>query len=314
MKKIILEKTGGVENLLYKEGDKITLNEQEVLVQVKAISVNPVDFKVRAIDELLTMICGPERPVTIGWDIAGRVVSVGSKTSEFKVGDMVFGMVNFPGCGNAYASYVAAPEAHLAKMPENTSVEDAAATTLAALTALQVLQNKVKKGDRVLIQAGSGGVGHFAIQIAKHLRAHVTTTSSAKNRDFVLSLGADEHIDYKTQAFEEVAKDMDFVLDAVGGNEMLLNSLKVVKEGGTIVSLPSGDFSSEVLAEAEKRKVDLSFYLVKSDGKDMNTLKKLLEKEKIKAHVSKTFPFAEMGEAHKQLESGRTVGKVVVTV
>ena len=146
------------------------------------------------------------------------------------------------------------------------------------------------------------------------IRDSVTTTCSTKHKDFVMSLGADEHICYKSQKFEEVAKDIDFVLDAVGGKDILLNSLKAVKEGGAIVSIPSGDFPAEVVAEAEKRKVDLSFYLVKSDGKDMNTLKKLLEKGKIKAHVSKTFPFAKMGEAHKQLESSRTVGKVVVTV
>ncbi len=220
-------------------------------------------------------------------------------------------MVNFPGCGNAYAELVTAPENHLAKIPGNVSFEEAAATTLAALTALQVLQSRVKKGDRVLIHAGSGGVGHFAIQIAKHLGAYVVTTSSAKNRDFVLSLGADEHIDYREQAFEEVASDIDFVLDGMGG-EVLLNSLKVVKEGGAIISLPTPQFSEEVVQEAEKRNVNVSFKMVQSNGKDMNTLKKLLENGTIKPHVSKTFPFSEMQKAHTELETGRTVGKVVV--
>ena len=128
------------------------------------------------------------------------VTEVGENVTEFKVGDRVFGMVNFPGVGNAYAEYVAAPVGHLAKMPNGFSFEQAAATTLAALTALQVLrQARVKPGDKVLIQAGSGGVGHFAIQIAKRMGAYVISTSSAKNRDFILGWGADEHIDYRTQ-------------------------------------------------------------------------------------------------------------------
>jgi NADPH:quinone reductase-like Zn-dependent oxidoreductase len=313
MKAIILEKAGGVENLIHKDVEQPLPNENEVLVKVKAISINPVDFKVRSIEEVLTMIYGEERPAILGWDIAGTVVSVGDKVTQFKNGDNVFGMVNFPGQGNAYAEFVAAPDNHLAKMPENVSFEDAAATTLAALTALQVLEGRVKKDDRVLIHAGSGGVGHFAIQIAKHLGVYVVTTSSFKNRDFVLSLGADEHIDYRSKAFEEVVSDMDFVLDPFNG-DILLNSVKVVKDGGSIISLPTPQFSDDVMKLAEERNVNVSFLLVQSNGKDMNTLKELLENGTIKPHVSKTFPFAEMGNAHLELESGRTVGKVVVNL
>jgi NADPH:quinone reductase-like Zn-dependent oxidoreductase len=311
MKAIVLEKAGGVENLIMKDVEQPVAKEHEVLVEVKAISINPVDFKVRSNEDLLNMICGDQRPVILGWDIAGTVVSVGDKVAHFENGDAVFGMVNFPGHGNAYAEFVAAPESHLAKIPENVSFEEAAATSLAALIALQVLQSRVKKGDRVLIHAGSGGVGHFAIQIAKHLGAYVITTSSSKNRDFVLSLGADEHIDYREQPFEEVASNIDFVLDGMGG-EVLLNSLKVMREGGSIISLPSPELSEEVLGQAEKRKVNVSFLLVQSNGKDMNTLKDLLADGTIKPHVSKTFPFSEMGNAHMALETGRTVGKMVV--
>ncbi len=313
MKAIVLEKTGGVENLILKDVEKPTPKENEVLVEVKAISVNPVDFKVRAIEEVLTMICDTSCPVILGWDIAGKVAAVGSGVSDFAVGDDVFGMVNFPGVGNAYAEYVAAPAAHLTKKPENISYEEAAATTLAALTAIQVLESRVKKGDRILIHAGSGGVGHYAIQIAKHIGAHVTTTCSAKNRDFVMSLGADEHIDYRTQAFEEVAADMDFVLDPMSG-ETLVKSMKVVKDGGAIISLPSPEFPEGVAEEAEKRNIDVSFLLVESGRKDMDTLSKMLASGAIKAHVSKTFPFAKLADAHTELEKGRTVGKIVVTV
>ncbi len=312
MKAIVLEKTGGVENLLYKEIEKPVIKEDEVLVEVKAISVNPVDFKARIIDDVLTMVCGEQRPVILGWDIAGTVVAIGNKVNQYEIGDRVFGMVNFPGVGNAYADFVAVPESHLAKIPENISFEEAAASTLAALTALQALQNKVKKNDRVLIHAGSGGVGHFAIQIAKNLGAYVFTTSSAKNRDFVLSLGADEHIDYRSQAFEEVMSDIDFVLDGMGG-AVLMNSIKVMKEGGTIITLPL-PVSDEINQEAEKHKVGITWLLVKSNGEDMNTLNTLLESGAVKAYVSKTFAFNEMGKAHLELESGRTVGKIIVTV
>lgn len=313
MKTILLEKAGGVENLLLREIDKPVIQENEVLVAVKAISINPVDYKARAIEEVLTRINGEQRPTIIGWDISGTVVATGNNVTKFEVGDTVFGMINFPGSGNAYAEFVAAPEDQLAKMPSNVSFEEAAATTLAALTALQVLKPRVKKGDRVLIHAGSGGVGHFAVQIAKSLGTYVITTSSAKNKNFVLSLGADEHIDYHSQAFEDILTDIDFVFDMFNGT-ILLNSVKVVKDGGAIISLPTPNFSEEVLKQAGKRNIDVSFITVQSNGADMNTLKHMLETGAIKPHISKTFSFDDMAKAHLQLESGRTIGKVVVTV
>lgn len=313
MKAIVLEKAGGIAELVTQNIEEPIPQIGEVLVEVKAIGINPVDYKVRRNGAVLDMICGEQRPVILGWDIAGTVVAKGSEANAFEIGDRVFGMVNFVGVGNAYAEYVAAPQAHLAKVPPAVSFESAAATTLPALTALQVLRGRVKEGDRVLIHAGSGGVGHFAIQIAKSMGAQVVTTSSAKNKDFVLSLGADEFIDYRTQAFEEELSDIDFVFDMFNG-EVLLNSVKVVRQGGAIVSIPTPDFSEEVLALAKSRGVDLSFWMVQSNGDDMQTLAGLLESGVLKPHVSKTFAFAEMGQAHLQLESGRTVGKVVVTL
>jgi len=311
MKAILLEKAGGVENLILKEVDQPIAKESEVLIEVKAISINPVDFKVRGNDAFVEAICGSGYPLVLGWDIAGKVVSIGDKVTQFKADDNVFGMTNFPGRGNAYAELVAAPENHLAKMPDNVSFEEAAATTLAALTALQVFETRIKKGDRVLIHAGSGGVGHFAIQIAKHLGAYVVTTSSEKNKEFVLSLGADEHIDYRNQAFEEVASNIDFVLDGMGG-DVLLKSLKVLKDGGAVVSLPSGDFSDAVLEEAKKRNLDVSFKMVQSNDKDMNTLGGWLADGVLKPHIYKTFSLSEMNLAHAEIEKGRTVGKIVV--
>ena len=311
MKAYLLNKVGGVENLVLSKIEKPTPGSGEVLVETKAISINPVDAKVRPIEDVLNTIVGEERPVILGWDISGTVASVGEGVTRLKVGDKVFGMVNFPGHGKAYAEYVAAPESQLATMPANASFEEAAASTLAALTALQVLQPRIKQGDKVLIHAGAGGVGHFAIPIAKRLGAHVIATSSAKNRDFVMSLGTDEHIDYREQKFEEVLSDIDFVLDGMGG-ETLASSLKVVKDGGHIVSLPTWEFPADLQSIADSRQIQLEFLIVKSNGDDMNTLKELIESGVLKPHVSKTFSFDQLRDAHLQIESGRTVGKVVV--
>lgn len=313
MKAYILNKVGGVENLVLSEIERPDPKADEVLVEVKAISINPVDVKTRAAKEVLDMIVGVEPPVILGWDIAGKVAAVGSDVTQFLPGDDVFGMVNFPGEGRAYAEYVAAPASQLAKMPAGISYEDAAATTLSALTALQALQPRVKKGDRVLIHAGSGGVGHFAIQIAKHIGAHVVSTSSAKNREFVMGLGADEHVDYQQQGFEQVVSDIDFVLDGVG-EDVLKDSLKVVKDGGQIISLPSPDFPDEVTDYAREHNIDVSFIIVRSSGSDMNTLKGMLEAGELKPHVSKVYAFEDMAAAHVQIESGRTVGKVIVKI
>ena len=282
-----------------------------MLVAVKAIGVNPVDFKVRGNAAVMEMICGTSENLILGWDIAGIVEETGEGAKQFTVGDQVFGMVNFVGVGNAYAEFVAAPESHLAIMPQSASFEQAAASTLAALTALQVLHPRVKQGDKVLIHAGSGGVGHFAIQIAKSLGAYVITTTSGKNKAFVESLGADEVIDYRTQRFEEELSDLDFVFDMFNG-EVLLHSTTVARKGGTIVSLPTPEFADEIQASAKEREVNLEFHMVQSSGKDMQVIGELMQKGALSPHISQTFAFEEMDKAHLQLESGRTVGKVVV--
>jgi NADPH:quinone reductase-like Zn-dependent oxidoreductase len=314
MKAYLLNHAGGVENLVLSDIEKPRIKANEVLVETKAISINPVDVKVRAHEGAIHAIVGTkDRPVILGWDLSGVVEQVGAEVTEFKVGDKVFGMVHFVGQGKVYAEYVAAPAAQIAKIPAGISFENAAATTLAALTALQVLTGRVKSGDRVLIHAGSGGVGHFAIQMAKKLGVHVLTTSSAQNRDFCMALGADEHIDYRAQKFDEVLTDIDFVLDGMGG-KTLEDSLKVVKPGGKIVSLPTHTFPAELQAAADKLNVALEFVMVQSSGVDMHTLKGMLEAGTLKPHVSVTFPFEKLRDAHLQIESGRTVGKAVVTL
>lgn len=313
MKAIVLEKAGGPENLHLAEVQKPSIKENEVLVAVKAISLNPADVKPKYADEMLSMMYGKERPIILGWDIAGTVTEVGAAVTNLKVGDKVFGMVNFPGVGNAYAEFVAAPEAHLAVMPNNVFFTEAAATTLAALTALQILSRKIKKGDRVLIQAGSGGVGHFAIQIAKSFGAYVITTASAKNKDFVLSIGADEAIDYHTQKIEEILSDIDFVLDTQGG-KVLENSVKVLKNGGVVLTTVAPDVSEEVKVAAKKENKTITNILVHSSAEDMYTLKGMLESGAIKPNIYKTFAFEDMADAHREVEKGRTVGKVIVTI
>src|SRR5215217_279375 len=311
MKAIVIEQPGDVNELIYTEIDKPVAAAVEVLIKVKAISINPVDVKTRAGKGVYGRI-KTEHPLIIGWDIAGVVEQVGAAVTEFKTGDEVFGMVNFPGHGKAYAEYVVAPETQLAVKPANVSFEEAAASTLAALTAWQALVKhaNVKAGQQVLIHAAAGGVGHFAVQIAKHLGAEVTGTLSAKNKDFVLRLGADALVYYHNYNWERHPGEFDFVLDTIGGDN-IDNSVAVTKKGGTVISIPSG-LNEAVTEKAKAKGVKGYSILVQSDGDDMAQIAALLEKRVIKPFVSQVFPFEEMGQAHLQQETGRTVGKLVI--
>lgn len=311
MKAIILKEPGTVENLLVSEVPVPAIKEGEVLIQAKSISINPVDIKTRKGNGVYGKI-NEESPIILGWDVSGVVTE--SKSELFKKGDKVFGMVNFPGHGKAYAEYVAAPASQLALIPDTISFDEAAAATLTALTAWQALVTnaKIKAGDKVLIHAASGGVGHFAVQIAKYFGAHVIGTSSAENKDFVLSLGADEHLDYKAQRFEEVVKDMDFVLDTIGG-ENIDRSLEIIRPGGTLISIPSG-LNDLLVEKAKAKNIDGYFIMVQSSGEDMKIIADLLEKGTLKAHVSKTFSFEKLADAHLYVETARSVGKVIVKV
>src|SRR5512133_3487306 len=229
MKAQILKGFGGVENLVMEEIPIPKPAAGEVLVRVKAISINPVDIKTR-IGKGRAASLRDQSPMILGWDISGIVTETGNKISTFKPGDEVFGMVNFPGHGKAYAEYVAPPEDHLALKPKEITHEKAAAACLAALTAWQILKEKVrlKTGDKVLIHAAAGGVGHYAVQMCKYFGADVTGTASAKNREFILSLGATGHIDYENESFETMIHDIDFVLDAIGGS-YIDRSMKVLR-------------------------------------------------------------------------------------
>src|SRR5215213_6143530 len=222
MKAIILKEAGGPENLIVTDIPVPVPKNAEVLVKVKAISINPVDVKTRKGSGLYNDLKSDE-PVILGWDIAGEVVQVGEDVTSLEEGDEVFGMVNFPGHGKAYAEYVAAPAGHLAEKPELLSTQEAVAGTLAALTAWQVLldQAKLQAGEKILIHAAAGGVGHFAVQIAKYLGAYVIGTASEANYDFVKELGADDFVDYTKEKFEEIVKDADVVFDTFGRDNPL---------------------------------------------------------------------------------------------
>ncbi|MCV9927850.1 NADP-dependent oxidoreductase [Flavobacterium sp. LS1R49] len=315
MKAIVLKTFGGVENLVHQDIEKPEISENQVLIKVKAISINPVDIKVRNKKAPLAEDLAHFDPLILGWDISGEVVEVGNKVTRFRIGDEVFGMINFIGHGMAYAEYVAASSEHLALKPDNISHIEAAASAMAALTAWQAFDRygKLRPTDKVLIHAAAGGVGHFAVQIAKHIGAYVIATSSVSNRDFVLQLGADEHIDYQTTHFERILEDIDFVLESVGGDNFQ-KSVRVLKPFGTIVALNSGHTNNDELSAETKHLHACYFMAVYSNSSDIEYIASLLGTGLLKPHVSHVFDFDEMEKAHLQIETGRTVGKVVVKV
>lgn len=314
MKAIVLQQNGGVENLVIKDIPVPAIKDNEVLVRNKAIGINPIDSFARANDWAVPVFVKPNEgeDIILGWDISGEVVATGKDVTGFKTGDEVFGMVNFAGHGKAYAEYVAAPASHIALKPTNTSYEEAAAASLAALTAWQALVNyaKIKKGDKVLIHAAAGGVGHYAVQIAKHFGAYVIGTSSAAKKDAVLGFGADEHIDYAQQNFEEVVADADIVIDSLGIPGHLERSLAALKEGGRLISLlmPLDDLQEKAAA----KNVYTHRLSVVSDGEGTRSIATLLEQGALHSDISHTFSFEEIGLAHEQVATGKTQGKIVV--
>lgn len=313
MKAIVLTEKGGLENLQVEDLDIPVAGADEVLIKTHAISVNPVDFKTRKGGALYSSM-KEQPPVILGWDVSGEVVGIGNNVTKFKVGDAVFGMVNFPGHGRAYAEYVVAPASHLSLKPDNTNHEVAAATTLAALTAWQALvhQAGIRKGQHVLVHAAAGGVGHFAVQIAKYFGAIVSGTASSANAAFVKELGADHYVDYTTGDITTQVHPVDIVLDPIGGDTTAL-SLKVLKPGGTLISIVGG-IKDHLKDEIEAKDIDAKNYLVQSSGADIEQLAKLLADGKLYAHISHAYTFDEMAQAHMQLETGRTRGKIVLTM
>jgi NADPH:quinone reductase-like Zn-dependent oxidoreductase len=317
MEAYILEKNGGVEYLKKSTVPAPVLNTGEVLIKTKAIGINPIDIQVRNSRDILGMITQGNIPakITLGWDVAGVIEQVADEADGFKVGDEVYGLLNMPGLGNTYATYVAANVGQLAHKPEGLDYAAAGATPMSALTAWQavVTLGKVKKGEKVLIHAASGGVGHFAVQLAKYLGAFVIGTSSAKNERFVRDLGVDEFIDYHAQPFEQQLEEMDVVIDTINSVEHILRSISVIKKGGRLVYLQP-HFQGAIEEHLQAAEVSGYGVFVNSSGQILSDISKLINEGHLLPKVTQTFNFDQLSEAQDVVESGRAVGKVAVII
>lgn len=333
MKAFIVKRYGKKETLHLTDWPEPVVKENDVLVQVQSAGVNLLDALIRNGEFKLFLNYKP--PFINGHDVAGVVTKVGSKASRFKVGDKVYSRPSDHRVGS-FAEYISIDEKDVALMPVNLSMEEAASIPLVGLTAWQALVEiaNIKKGQKVFIQAGSGGVGTFAIQLAKYLGAFVATTTSGKNSSLVKSLGADLIIDYKTEDFETKLKDYDLVLHSNRDSKILEKSLRVLKPGGQLISLvgpPTPEFASALglswplkfvikllsfsaRKKAKKLNVSFKFLFMRAEGKQLGEITKLIEAGNIKPVIDKVFPFEQTNEALSYVETGRSRGKVVVKI
>jgi NADPH:quinone reductase-like Zn-dependent oxidoreductase len=281
-----------------------------VLVRVHAAGVNPTDWKHRATGGLLG-----RPPFVLGWDVSGVVESVGIGTALYKPGDEVFGMLRYPYGHGAFAEYVTAPARTFARKPGKIEHVQAAALPLAALTAWQALVDiaGVKAGQRVLVHAAAGGVGHLAVQMAKARGAHVIGTASAAKHEFLRGLGADELIDYRNVDFAEAVGDVDVVIDTMGG-DYGPRSLRTLRRGGVIVSLVLSNMAEGLNAQAEELGIRAESMLVEPDYAGMRAIAALAETGRLRAEIDTVLPLEEAAKAHERGETGRTTGKIVLTV
>ncbi|KUO09033.1 NADP-dependent oxidoreductase [Streptomyces sp. DSM 15324] len=300
---------GGPEVLQEKETARPAPRANEVLVRVRAAGVNPTDWKHRATGGFLG-----EPPFVLGWDVSGTVEAVGIGVATFVPGDEVFGMLPYPYGHGSHAEYVVAPVRALWHKPAGVDHVQAGALPLVSLTAWQALVENagLAAGQRVLVHAAAGGVGHVAVQIAKARGAYVIGTASAGKHAFLRDLGVDEVIDYRETDFTEAVKDIDVVLDTVGG-ENATRSLRVLRPGGIVVSiLPTG--SRELEEEAARLGVRAVRMLVDADRAGMREIAELVEAGRLRPTIAGAFPLADAAEAHRLGDTGRTTGKLVLTV
>jgi len=332
MKAFVVNRYGKKEKLQLANVAEPTVGQKDVLVQIYATGVNLLDSKIRDGEFKLFL---PYKPsFTLGHDVAGVVVKIGADVKQFKVGDEVYARPSDHRIGT-FAEYISMNESNVALKPKNLTMEEAASIPLVGLTAWQALVEKanLKKGQKVFIQAGSGGVGTFAIQLAKHLGATVATTTSTANVDLVKSLGADIVIDYKKEDFENKLKDYDVVLNSQD-SKTLVKSLGVLKTGGKLISIsgpPDPDFAQEIKAnwflkliikflslrvrkKAKQLNVNFSFLFMRANGYQLTEITNLIESGVIHQVVDKVFPFEQTNEAMAYVETGRTKGKVVIKV
>ncbi|MFD8208948.1 NADP-dependent oxidoreductase [Streptomyces sp. NPDC059695] len=306
MRAVVVEQWGGPEKLVEREVERPEPGLNEVLVRVHAAGVNPVDWKTRASGGLIEW----GAPAIVGWDVSGTVEAVGPGVGSLRPGDEVFGMPLFPRQAGGYAEYVVAPARHLAPKPASLSHVEAAALPLAALTAWQALVDAadVRPGERVLVHAAAGGVGHFAVQIAKARGAYVIGTASAAKHGLLRELGADEVVDYREAPFEDLVSDVDVVLDGLGG-ETAERSLKVLRDGGRLITLPGPD---DVPAAPDG--VRAAWVLVEPDHLGLREITALVESGALRPVVDTVLPLSEAAKAHEIGERGRTAGKIVLSV
>ncbi|WP_209707823.1 NADP-dependent oxidoreductase [Crossiella equi] len=312
MRAVSQERFGAPEELRVVEVARPEPLPTEVLVRVRAAGINPVDWKSRQGHGVSGMFGGEN--IILGWDVSGVVEAVGAGVTRFAVGDEVYGMPWFPRPARAYAEYVTAPSRHFAPKPANLDHVHAAALPLAGLTAWQALVDtaNVQSGQRVLVHAAAGGVGHLAVQIAKARGAHVIGTASAGKHEFLRGLGVDELVDYTTTDFTEVVSDVDVVVDLIGG-DYALRSLRTLKPGGLLVVVPSPP-DEAVLAAAEAEGKRATWVLVEPDHAALAELTALAEAGRLQVEVNTALPLEEAAQAHKLGETGRTRGKLVLTV
>jgi NADPH:quinone reductase-like Zn-dependent oxidoreductase len=308
MKAVRIHTHGGLETLTYEDAPQPEPSADEVLIRVRAAGVNPVDWKIRG-------GFGKERfkhqmPLILGWDVAGTIEATGSEAKRFKTGDAVYGYTSLFRNG-AYAEYAIAKESEIAKKPASLDFVQAAAVPVGALTAWQALFDTagLKANQKVLIHAAAGGVGSMAVQLAKAKGAYVIGTASARNTDFLQQLGVDEIIDYQATPFETVVRDVDVVLDAIGGDTQE-HSFSVLRKGGVLVSIVAPP-SEETAA---KYGVKSAMTGVQPNGAQLEEITQLIDKGQVKPFVETVLPLSEARQAHEMSQSSRTRGKIVLQV
>ena len=312
MKAIVIDHYGSPQELHKSDIPVPQIKEDEVLVKMKATSVNPVDWKIRL--GFLKNKSNPKFPIVLGWDVSGVIVKVGSQVDNFKVGDKVFGVPDrYPdGKLGTYTQYTKIKADKLALIPSKLSFEQAAAIPLAGLTAWQVVVDrlKVKAGDKILIQAGAGGVGMFAIQIAKHLGAYVATTASPQNEQLLKKLGADKVINYHKYSIDEVLHDYDAVFDTIN---QISRGLKILKPTGKLVTIFGTNGPTK---DQQNGHPSASTWWLQTNGKELKQLAKLVDNNELQVVIDSTFPLTTEGvrSAQRKSETNRSRGKIIIKI
>lgn len=314
MRAAVMDATGGPEVLHFREVPTASAVSGEVLVKVTAAGINPIDAKTRSGHGVSAAI--RNYPAILGGDVSGIVVESPYATHPLQPGTPVYGMMSVPRTDGSYAEYAAISSLSVTRRPRNLTAVEAAGVPLAALTAWGALeQAELSAGSRVLIHAGAGGVGHFAVQFARHWGAEVVTTASERNADWLKSLGASDVIDYHATRFEGVLSGMDAVIDLIGNvkDNTGTRSLAVLKPGGIIVNVPTGTWP-DLAEQAEAAGVRGTGYRVSPDARVLDQITALIEAGQVTVNIDAVYPLAEAAAAHAELEKGHTRGKIVLEV